>query len=105
MTRKHLFPLVVILGAAVFAGLLAVSHTRALSAPTAATSSDPAIAFRLKKLDRFERSLRLQLANTPATPAPTTIYRTASASTSAAPRSYENEHGDLADHEDGGRDD
>jgi Flp pilus assembly protein CpaB len=99
MARKHLFPLVVILAAAVFAGLLAVSHTRALSTPAAATNNDPAIAFRLQKLDRFERSLRKQLANAPADSAPTAIYRTASVSASAAPNSIETEH------EDGGRDD
>ena len=99
MARKHLFPLVVILAAAVFAGLLAVSHTRALSTPAAATNSDPAIAFRLHKLDRFERTLRKQLAHAPARSAPTTIYRTASVSASAAPHSIETEH------EGGGRDD
>ena len=105
MARKHLFPLVVLLAAAVFAGLLAVSHTRALSAPAAATSSDPSIAFRLKKLDRFEQSLRKQLATAPATKAPTTVYRHAPASTVAAQPSHEDDHGDVAEYEDGTRDD
>ena len=106
MSRKHLFPLVVILVAAAFAGLLAVSHTRALDQPAAATSSDPAIAFRLRKLDRFERSLRQQLARARVTPAPTTIYRTASVSSSATAQSEESEAADdSAEHEDGGRDD
>ena len=63
MPRKHLFPIVVLLAAALVAGLLAVSRTVALGRPAnAATASDPAIAFRLKKLDRFEQSLRQQLA-------------------------------------------
>ena len=62
MPRKHLFPIVVLLAAALVAGLLAVSRTVALGRPAnAATASDPAIAFRLKKLDRFEQSLRRQL--------------------------------------------
>lgn len=106
MARKHLFPLVVILAAAVFAGLLAVSHTRALGTPAASTtSSDPAISFRLKKLDRFERSLRQQLARAAEAPAPTTIYRASTVSSSASQRSSESEDGDLLEHEDGSRDD
>ncbi len=68
MSRKHLFPIVVLLAAALVAGLLAVSRTVALGRPAnAATASDPAIAFRLKKLDRFEQSLRRQLAHATAT--------------------------------------
>jgi hypothetical protein len=104
MSRKHLFPLVVILAAAVFAGLLAVSHTRALSSPGPAASSDPAIAFRLKKLDRFERSLRRQLAAKPASAAPQTVYRHAPVQSAA--RSFDDDdHGDSVEHEDGERDD
>ena len=104
MSRKHLFPLVVILAAAVFAGLLAVSHTRALSTPTPAASSDPAIAFRLKKLDRFEQSLRRQLAAKPAAASATTVYRPAPVQ-STAWRSFDDDHGDSAEHEGGERDD
>jgi hypothetical protein len=102
MSRKHLFPIVVMLAAATVAGLLAVSRTVALGRPaSAATASDPTIAFRLKKLDRFERSLRQQLAKTPAIrPATvTTVYRH-SPSVSAATAT-----GNEGDHKEGGRDD
>ena len=99
MSRRHLFPIVVILAAAFVAGLLAVSRTVALGQPAnAGTASDPAIAFRLKKLDRFEQSLRQQLASTPKTQE-TTVYRHAP-SVSSAPS-----HGDEDDHEDADRDD
>jgi hypothetical protein len=75
MSRKHLFPLIVMIAAAFVAGLLAVSSTVALGRPaSAATASDPGIAFRLKKLDRFEKSLRQQLASTPTTQE-STVYR------------------------------
>ena len=102
MSRKHMFPIVVMLAAAFVAGLLAVSRTVALGRPaSAATASDPAIAFRLKKLDRFEQSLRRQLAHAKATrPASvTTVYRHAPSATSAPSNRYEN------DHEEAGRDD
>jgi hypothetical protein len=102
MPRKHLFPIVVLLTAALVAGLLAVSRTVALGRPAnAATASDPAIAFRLKKLDRFEESLRRQLVQATATrPATvTTVYRNAPSVTSAPSHSYENEY------EEAGRDD
>ena len=87
MHRKHLFPLVVLLAAAVVAGLLALTRTVDLGQPaTASTGSDPAIAFRLKELDRFELSLRQQLAKTeaPTAAAPKTIYRRAAAPSSRA---------------------
>jgi hypothetical protein len=102
MHRKHLFLLVVLLGAAVVAGLLALTRTVDLGQPaTASTGSDPAIAFRLKELDRFELSLRQQLAKAeaPAAAAPKTIYRRAAAPASRAAGSSEHEH------EDEGRDD
>ena len=58
MPRKHAFMVVVLLGAVFVAGVLAVSRTVVLGQPArASTSSDPAIAFRMKKLDRFEASL------------------------------------------------
>jgi hypothetical protein len=104
MSRKHLFPLVVIMAAAVFAGLLAVSHTRALSSPGPVATSDPTIAFQLKKLDRFERSLRRQLAATPAAASATTVYRTGPVQRTAS-RSFDDDHGGSAEHEDGERDD
>ena len=94
MPRKHLFPIVVLLAAALVAGLLAISRTVALGRPAnAATASDPAIAFRLKKLDRFEQSLRRQLAHPTATRAATvtTVYRHAPSVTSAPSHRYEND--------------
>jgi len=104
MHRKHLFPLVVLLAAAVVAGLFALTRTVALGQPaTASTGSDPAIAFRLKELDRLELSLRQQLAKakTPAVAAPRTVYRRATAPASQASRFTEHED----EHEDEGRDD
>lgn len=84
MSRKHLFPIVVMLAAAFVAGLLAVSRTVALGRPAhAATTSDPAIAFRLRKFDRFEQSLREQLAAVPKKQA-TTVYRHAPSVTLAS---------------------
>jgi hypothetical protein len=103
MPRKHLFLIVVVLAAAVIAGLLAVSRTVALGRPaSAATASDPAIAFRLKKLDRFEQALRRQLAHAPAARhgTVTTVYRHAPSVTSAALS-----HRFESDHEEAGRDD
>jgi hypothetical protein len=99
MSRKHLFPIVVMLAAALVAGLLAVSRTVALGRPSsAATASDPTIAFRLKKLDRFERSLRQQLARAPKAQQ-TTVYRHAP---SVSPASS---HGEEDHHEGDDRDD
>lgn len=102
MSRKHLFPIVVMLAAAIVAGLLAVSRTVALGRPAnAATASDPAITFRLQKLDRFEQSLRRRLAEAPAPHAATvtTVYRHAPSVSAVA------SHGNESDHEEGGRDD
>ena len=99
MSRKHLFPLVVILAAAFVAGLLAVSRTVALGRPaSAATASDPAIAFRLKKLDRFEQSLRQQLARTPKAQQ-STVYRHAP-SVNPAPSYSEDDHREGEDRDD-----
>jgi hypothetical protein len=109
MARKHLFPLVVILAAAVVAGLLALSHTRALAGATGvATSSDPAISFRLKRLDRFEQSLRKQLANARTTPTPTTVHREAPVQRATSPSYDDDDEWDGAsdsEGEDGERDD
>ena len=99
MSRKHLFPIVVLLAAALVAGLLAVSRTVALGRPAnAATASDPAIAFRLKKLDLFEQSLRQQLASTPKTQQ-STVYRYAP-SVSPAPSHGDEDHQEGADRDD-----
>lgn len=62
MPRKHAFVLVVLLGAAAVAGLLAMSRTAALGSQAKASSSgEGAISFRMQKLDRLEASLRKQL--------------------------------------------
>ena len=81
MPRKHLFPLVVLLAAAAVAGLLALTRTTKLGQPAQASSrSDAAIAGRLRELDRFEQSLRKQLAAAEtASPGPKTVYRRAAA--------------------------
>jgi hypothetical protein len=108
MHRKHLFPLVVLLAAAVVAGLLALTRTVDLGQPaTASTGSDPAIAFRLNELDRFEGSLRQQLAEAkaPAAVAPKTIYRRAASPTSQASASFGDENENEHENEDEGRDD
>ena len=78
MPRRHLFAIVVLLGAAAVAGLLAVSRTVALGNPAPASSKeDTAISFRLQRLDRFEASLRKELAaqGAAASPAPVTVFR------------------------------
>ena len=80
MARKHTFVVLVLLGAVVVAGLLAVSRTVLLAQPSqAATGTDPAIAFRMKKLDRFEAKLRRQAAELgtarASAPSQITIYR------------------------------
>ena len=71
MPRKHLFPLVVLLAAASVAGLLALGRAVDLGRPAgASTGRQPAIAFRLARLDKAEKSLRTQLADLRKTPAP-----------------------------------
>jgi len=99
MSRKHLFPIVVMLAAAFVAGLLAVSRTVASGQPAnAATASDPAIAFRLKRLDRFEQSLRQQLASAPKGQE-TTLYRRAP-SVTPTPSYGDEEHQEGGDRDD-----
>lgn len=66
MARKHRFSIVVMLGAAVVAGFVALGHTVQLgaaskSAPTAQVSA------RARSLDRLEAQLRRQLAALPKT--------------------------------------
>lgn len=93
MPRKHAFMVVVLLGAVFVAGVLAVSRTVVLGQPArASTSSDPAIAFRMKKLDRFEASLeRRASALDKAQASAVTIYRR-SPSTQIAGRGSEDDH-------------
>jgi hypothetical protein len=81
LPRKHLFVVVVLLGAAVVAGLLAVTRTAALG--TAASSATKAqITAKSRSLDRLETSLRQALAKKP--PALTSAER--SSASAAAPR-------------------
>ena len=61
MSRKHLFVIVVLLGAAAVAGLLAL--TRTTTAATQAPSTG--IAAKSRSLDRLEASLRRSLAEQP----------------------------------------
>jgi hypothetical protein len=116
MPRKHMFTLVVLLAAAAGAGVLALSRTVDLGqAASSTTDPDAAISYRLQELDRFEASLRKQLAQSPAAPAqPRTVYRRASAPPAPAAASqaeggddlYEDEeHGNDDEHEEEGRDD
>ena len=63
MPRKHAFVITVLLGAVFVVGLVAVSRTVLLAQPAgASTTSDPAIAFRMRKLDRLEASLERNAA-------------------------------------------
>jgi hypothetical protein len=115
MPRKHLFPLVVLLAAAAVAGVFALSRTVELGQAAKATESpDTAIAYRLDELDRFQASLRKQLAETPSASAqPQTVYRRAAAPSAPAASAedehedsgHEYEHEEANEHEDEGRDD
>ena len=61
MSRKHLVAIVVLLGAAVVAGLLALTRTT-----TAATQASTAqLTAKSRSLDRLEASLRHMLAQQP----------------------------------------
>ena len=80
MSRTHLFAIVVLLGAAAVAGLLAL--TRTTTAATQASSTQ--IAAKSRSLDQLEASLRRSLAqqlptlpaarSTAATSAPRTVF-------------------------------
>ena len=113
MSRKHLFAIVVLLGAAAVAGLLALTRTT-----TAATqASGTHIVAKTRSLDRLEASLRRSLAKqTPALPTGRQTNASAPRSvvvrSSAAPQAQtgeEREHGDgdhaYEQHEDEGADD
>ena len=100
MSRKHLFAIVVLLGAAAVAGLLALTRTTA--AATQAPSTE--IAAKSRSLDRLEASLRRSLAEQPpAVPqtraavdsAPThTVFVRSSARLQVPAHEREYEHGD-----------
>jgi hypothetical protein len=104
MARGHLFVIVVLLAAAAVAALLAVTRTAAQATPAA--GNDPAIAFRLKKLDTLEASLAQQLAERKAATqsAPTVVYRRATAPVVTAPQdddgAQESEHEDEGERDD-----
>ncbi len=107
MSRKHVFVIVVLLGAAAVAGMFAL--TRTTSAATRATSMQ--IAARSRSLDQLEASLRRALAEQP--PALRTAPSTDGSSTpptiyvpSTTPQlehedagSGDDEHADEDDHE------
>lgn len=105
MARKHLFVVVVLLGAAAVAGLLALTRTVSVGA-TAAPASTAQVAAKTRSLDRLEASLRRSLAKRP----PALPSARATADPSAAPRTvyvrpapsagaYEDEHGEHDDDE------
>jgi len=100
MSRKHLFPLVVLLAAAAVAGLLALGRAVDLGQPAgASTGEQPAIAFRLAELDKAERSLRRQLTDLRRAPATETqtVYERAAVQT--ADDEHADDHGDDHDHD------
>jgi hypothetical protein len=68
MARKHVFILVVILGAAALSGLVAMARTTGVGAPAKAapTAASPALDARLRQLTHFEKRLKKQLAKKPA---------------------------------------
>lgn len=97
MSRKHLFSIVVLLGAASVAGVLALTGTRQLGASTT-QASNAQIAARSRSLDRLEGSLQRSLAKQP--PAAPAVMRPAPQRTifvrptadSAQTASHEDEH-------------
>jgi hypothetical protein len=67
MSRKHVFAIVVLLGAAAVAGLLALNRTTTVATQPSSTQ----ISAKSRSLDRLEASLRRALAEQPpALPAP-----------------------------------
>lgn len=91
MSRKHLFAVVVLLGAGAVAGLLAVTRTTELGAAAVTPASNTQIAAKTRSLDRLEASLRRSLAEqsqTPAVASPAsqrTVYVPSSSSSDQAP--------------------
>jgi hypothetical protein len=99
MPRKHLFAVVVLLGAAAAAGLLAVTRTVDLGAAAATPVSNAQITAKTRSLDRLEASLRRSLAEQPPIPAvgssasQRTVYLRSSAPSGQAPTGErEDEH-------------
>ena len=107
MSRRHVFALVVLLGAAAVAGLLALTRTTRLGA-AATTPTSAEIASKTRALDRLEASLRRQLAaQPPAIPAGATTVTAAPQRTvyvhaaAARPRTGEHEGYEGGDGYDG----
>ena len=97
MSRKHLFSIVVLLGAASVAGVVALTSTRQLGASTTQASSAQ-IAARSRSLDRLEASLQRSLAKQPPAvpavrrPAPQRTIFVRPTAGSAQTASHEDEH-------------
>jgi hypothetical protein len=108
MSRTHLFAVVVLLGAAAFAGVLALTRTGQVGA-TPEPASSAQLAAKTRSLDRLEASLRRSLAaRTPSqraaqeTPSQRTVYvRAASPQTPAG--EHDDEHGDEHGDDDHGQ--
>jgi hypothetical protein len=105
MARKHLFVVVVLLGAAAVAGLLAVTRTVSLGA-TPAPAQTAQIAAKERSLDQLEASLRRALAKPPPalpsaspTTAPSAAPRTVYLRPAPSAGAYEDEHGEHDDDE------
>ena len=113
MSRKHLFAIVVLLGAAAVAGLLALTRTGS-GGPAATPASSTEITARTQTLDRLEASLERSLTEQPpavpavkgaaAQSAPSrTIFVRAPQPAVRAPGAHEDEpgeeHEDEGDHE------
>lgn len=103
MARKHIFILVVILGAAALSGLVAMARTSGVGAPaTAAPAASPALDARLRELTRFEKRLKNELVASTGSTGQSTVFVPA-ASTSA--QTSHSSFSDDDEHEDGGGDD
>jgi hypothetical protein len=113
MARKHIFILVVILGAAALSGLVAMARTTGVgtNANAAPTAASPALEARLRHLARFEKRLEMQLAKEPAATAlsssagRSTVYvpSTSASGQNSHASSSDDDHGE--EHEDEGGDD
>jgi hypothetical protein len=108
MARKHRFSIVVMLGAAVVAGFLALSRSVQLGAASKPASTAQ-VSARARSLDRLEAQLRRQLAALPKAAPKAQRVATRSASpgvlyvrSAASPVSAS--HGDDDEHSAAGRD-
>ena len=99
MSRKHLFTIVVLLGAAAVAALLAVTRTTTAGTP----ASSAQILAKSRRLDQLEASLQRALAEHPRTLPVTqraagaparTVYLRSGATVQAPAGEGEHEHGE-----------